>query len=153
MKFVVTNLIADYFIRRYIRDSILGLSFEISASSFYQVNPIQVEKLYRTAINLLNADKNQVVLDAYSGVGTIGMSLSDIAKNILCIENNASSNKAAIINSKLNNITNVRFINNWFVNEEGWNMKHKEFQRHVSDIEDSKRIKKKLQKKKLNLLR
>ena len=56
----------------YIRDTLCGIRFRISGSSFYQINPVQTEILYRTAIEAAELDKNQTVLDAYCGVGTIG---------------------------------------------------------------------------------
>jgi len=94
----------------FIRDSILGLSFEISASSFYQVNPIQVEKLYNCALNLLNDDKNQNVLDAYSGVGTIGLVAAKKAKEVISVEINKFAHKNAIENAKRNNVKNIKFF-------------------------------------------
>lgn len=93
----------------FIKDSILGLTFEISASSFYQVNPIQVEKLYKTALDLINIDKSQVVLDAYSGVGTIGLIASKNAKQVISVEINKFAHRNAIENAKRNNITNIEF--------------------------------------------
>lgn len=93
----------------FIKDSILGLSFEISASSFYQINPIQVEKLYKTAADLLNPNKEDVLLDAYSGVGTIGLVLADKVKKVISVEINKSASKNAIENAKRNNITNAEF--------------------------------------------
>ncbi|MCQ2776405.1 MAG: 23S rRNA (uracil(1939)-C(5))-methyltransferase RlmD [Bacilli bacterium] len=93
----------------YIKDSILGLTFEISASSFYQVNPIQVEKLYQTALDLVSIDKKEVVLDAYSGVGTIGLIASKNAKQVISVEINKFAHRNAIENAKRNNITNIEF--------------------------------------------
>ncbi|MDD6302562.1 MAG: 23S rRNA (uracil(1939)-C(5))-methyltransferase RlmD [Bacillales bacterium] len=92
-----------------IKDSILGLTFEISASSFYQVNPIQVEVLYSKALDLIDIKKEQVVLDAYAGVGTIGMIASKNAKKVISVEINESAHKNAIENAKRNNITNMEF--------------------------------------------
>ena len=92
-----------------IKDSILGLTFEISASSFYQVNPIQVETLYQKALDLIDIKKEQVVLDAYAGVGTIGMIASKNAKKVISVEINKSAHKNAIENAKRNNIDNIEF--------------------------------------------
>lgn len=92
-----------------IQDSILGLTFEISASSFYQVNPVQVEVLYSKALELIDIKKEQVVLDAYAGVGTIGMIASKNAKKVISVEINESAHKNAIENARRNNITNMEF--------------------------------------------
>ena len=93
----------------HIKDSILGLTFEISASSFYQVNPIQVEILYKTALDLLDINKTQVVLDAYSGVGTIGLIASKNAKQVISVEINKFAHRNAIENAKRNNVSNIEF--------------------------------------------
>ena len=87
----------------------MDLTFEISSASFFQVNPIQVEKLYKTALNLLNFEKNQVLLDAYSGVGTIGLIASKNVKEVLSVEINKDAHRNAIMNAKRNNVTNIKF--------------------------------------------
>ena len=94
----------------YIKDDILGLTFEISASSFFQVNPIQVEKLYEYALNLIDFSKKEVVLDAYSGVGTIGLIAAKNAKKVISVEINKSAHKNAIENAKRNNVNNIEFV-------------------------------------------
>ena len=93
----------------HIKDDILGLTFEISASSFFQVNPEQVEKLYASALNLIDFNKKEVVLDAYSGVGTIGLIAARNAKKVISVEINKSAHKNAIENAKRNNIDNIEF--------------------------------------------
>jgi 23S rRNA (uracil1939-C5)-methyltransferase len=92
-----------------IKDSILGCTFEISASSFYQVNPIQVEVLYQKALDLIDINNNEIVLDAYSGVGTIGMIASKNAKEVISVEINESSHRNAKENAKRNKIENIKF--------------------------------------------
>ena len=94
----------------HIKDDILGLTFEISASSFFQVNPIQVEKLYTCALNLIDLSKKEIVLDAYSGVGTIGLIAAKNAKRVISVEINKSAHKNAIENAKRNNVNNIDFI-------------------------------------------
>ena len=104
----------------FIKDDILGLSFEISASSFFQVNPIQVEKLYKTALNLIKPQQKPIILDAYSGVGTIGLIAARNAEKVLSVEINKDASRNAIENAKRNNVNNIefycddagRFINN-----------------------------------------
>lgn len=93
----------------FIKDKICDLTFEISASSFFQINPEQVEILYKTALNLINIDKNQVVLDAYSGVGTIGLIASKNAKKVISVEIVKDAHRNAIENAKRNNINNIEF--------------------------------------------
>lgn len=93
----------------FIKDDILGLTFEISPSSFFQVNPEQVEVLYKTALDLINIKKNQIVLDAYSGVGTIGLIASKNAKKVISVEIVKDAHKNAIENAKRNNVNNIEF--------------------------------------------
>lgn len=93
----------------FIKDTICDLTFEISASSFFQINPEQVEILYKTALKLINIEKNQVVLDAYSGVGTIGLIASKNAKKVISVEIVKDAVKNAIENAKRNNVTNIEF--------------------------------------------
>ena len=93
----------------YIKDKILDLTFEISAASFFQVNPIQVEILYKTAINLVKFDEKPVVLDAYAGVGTIGLIAARNASKVISVEINKDASKNAKENAKRNNISNVEF--------------------------------------------
>lgn len=93
----------------HIKDDILGLTFEISAASFFQINPEQVEKLYTYALNLIDFNKKEVVLDAYSGVGTIGLIAARNAKKVISVEINKSAHKNAIENAKRNNIDNIEF--------------------------------------------
>ena len=93
----------------FIKDDILGLSFEISASSFFQVNPVQVEKLYKTALNLIKTEQKPVILDAYSGVGTIGLIAARNAKKVISVELNKDASRNAVMNAKRNNIDNIEF--------------------------------------------
>ena len=94
----------------HIKDDILGLTFEISASSFFQINPEQVEKLYTCALNLVDSNKDEIVLDAYSGVGTIGLIAARNAKKVISVEINKFAHKNAIENAKRNNIDNIEFV-------------------------------------------
>ena len=93
----------------FIKDDILGLTFEISPSSFFQVNPEQVEVLYKTALDLIDIKKNKIVLDAYSGVGTIGLIASKNAKKVISVEIVKDAHKNAIENAKRNNVNNIEF--------------------------------------------
>lgn len=93
----------------YIKDKIIDLTFEISASSFFQVNPVQVETLYKTALNLIKTQQNPIILDAYSGVGTIGLIAARNASKVISVEINKDANRNAIMNAKRNNVNNIEF--------------------------------------------
>lgn len=95
----------------YITDELCGIRFRIAASSFYQINPVQTEILYRTAIEAAGLDGTQTVLDAYCGVGTIGLAAAAHAKSVLGIERNGSAVRCAVQNAKDNGIKNARFLN------------------------------------------
>ena len=94
----------------YIKDTLCGKTFIISPQSFYQINPIQTEKLYNKAIGLANLDGTQTVLDSYCGVGTIGICASDKAKKVLSVESVKDAIVDAKKNAKLNNIKNIEFV-------------------------------------------
>lgn len=89
----------------YITDEICGKKFRISPQSFYQVNPVQAERLYDYAINAAQLTKEDNILDAYSGTGTIGIIASDDVKSVQGIEYNAAAVRDAVQNCKLNGIT------------------------------------------------
>ncbi len=93
----------------YIIDELLGYKFKISSKSFYQVNSEQTAKLYQKAIELANLKKTDTLLDAYSGIGTIGIIASKHVNNVLAFENNKDANQDAITNTKLNKVKNIRF--------------------------------------------
>lgn len=94
----------------YIEDVLCGLTFRISAKSFYQINHEQTEVLYKTAVDLLKLKGNEVVLDAYCGIGTIGMYASKFVKQVIGVELNKDAVEDAKINAKINKISNIRFI-------------------------------------------
>ena len=94
----------------YIEDELMGLMFKITSKSFYQINPKQTEKLYQEVIDNCKINKNETLIDAYSGIGTIGMILSKNAKEVISVENNPQAHKAAIMNAKDNKIKNVFFV-------------------------------------------
>lgn len=95
----------------YIEDVLCGKTFKISPKSFYQVNPVQTEKLYRTAIEFAGLTGKETVLDAYCGIGTIGMIASDKAKRVIGVELNSDAVKDARTNAKINNIENIELYN------------------------------------------
>ena len=93
----------------YIEDTLCGCTFRISPKSFYQVNPIQTEILYRKAISYAKLTGKERVVDAYCGIGTIGLIAASRAKEVISVELNQDAVKDAIINAKRNQIKNVRF--------------------------------------------
>ncbi len=94
----------------YITDEILGLKFNISSQSFFQVNPIQVRKLYGKAIEYAKLTKNDTVLDAYAGVCTIGLLCAPHVKSVTSVEVVRSAVINGRNNTKLNNINNINII-------------------------------------------
>lgn len=95
----------------YIEDILCGLRFRISPKSFYQVNPTQTEKLYQKALELADLDEKMSILDAYCGIGTIGLIAAKDVKRVSCVELNSDAVKDGISNAKLNGIKNVDFYN------------------------------------------
>lgn len=93
----------------YIRDTLCGCTFRISPQSFYQVNPVQTEILYKTAIEYAGLGRKETVIDAYCGIGTIGLVAAKRAKNVIGVELNPDAVRDARINAKENKITNARF--------------------------------------------
>ena len=94
----------------YISDKLGEYTFKISPNSFYQVNPIQTEKLYNLAIKSANLNKEDILCDLYCGIGTIGIFASKYVKKVYGIEIVEDAIKDAKENAKLNNISNIDFI-------------------------------------------
>ena len=93
----------------YITDTLCGCSFRISPKSFYQVNPIQTEKLYETAVRFAGLTGKEQVIDAYCGTGTIGIVAAKQAGKVLGIELNKDAVRDARANAKANGIKNIEF--------------------------------------------
>lgn len=94
----------------FIRDSLCGVNFKISAKSFYQINPVQTEKLYSLAIDCAEITNNDLVLDAYCGIGTIGLIASKKAKSVVGVEIVKEAVIDAKNNAKNNGINNAKFF-------------------------------------------
>lgn len=92
-----------------IEESLCGLNFSISARAFYQINPSQTEALYNTAIRLAGLTGKETVLDAYCGVGTIGLIAASGAKQVIGVENNPDAVRDAKENARRNKIENADF--------------------------------------------
>ena len=94
----------------YIVDYLNGYKFKISPLSFYQVNPIQTEKLYNKAIEVADLKGNEVIYDLYSGIGTISICISSKVKKVYGIEVVTDAVKDAKRNAEINKIKNVEFV-------------------------------------------
>ena len=96
----------------YIEDTLCGKVFRISPKSFYQVNPAQTEVLYSKAIEFAELAGKETVIDAYCGIGTIGLAASDHAGKVISVELNKDAVMDARINAKRNQVKNADFYNN-----------------------------------------
>ena len=93
----------------FIRDELCRCTFRISAKSFYQVNPVQTEVLYNKAIEFAALTGKERVIDAYCGIGTIGMIAAKHAKEVIGVELNKDAVRDAKLNAKENNVKNIVF--------------------------------------------
>ena len=101
----------------YIEDVLCGNNFRISPKSFYQINSVQTEILYNKAVEFAGLTGNDTVIDAYCGIGTIGITAASYMAgqpggkggNVIGVELNADAVKDAIANAKRNNMDNIRF--------------------------------------------
>lgn len=92
-----------------ITEELDGLAFNLSARAFFQLNPEQTQKLYQLAREALALAPDETLVDAYSGVGTIGLSLADVAKEVRGMDTIPAAVTDANENAKLNNITNAHY--------------------------------------------
>lgn len=95
--------------RDYLNEEILGINFQISFRSFFQVNTIQTERLFKKAIDYANLNRKQKVIDAYCGIGAISLSLAKDVYKVFGIEVVESAILEAKKNAQLNNIRNAFF--------------------------------------------
>ena len=93
----------------FIKEQLCGCTFRISPKSFFQVNLVQTEVLYQTAIEYAGLTGKETVIDAYCGTGTIGLAASKHAAKVIGIELNKDAVRDAKINAKENKITNAEF--------------------------------------------
>ena len=114
----------------YIEDALCGLRFRISSRSFYQINSVQTEKLYGKAMELAGLTGKETVLDAYCGIGTIGLIASKHAGKVIGVELNQDAVRDAVQNAKKNGITNAQF----FCNDAGRFMSHMAARGESADV-------------------
>ena len=93
----------------YIQDKLGEYLFNISTNSFYQINPVQTEKLYSMAIEGAELSKKDIVFDLYCGIGTIGIFASKYAKKVYGVEIIPQAIEDAKENAKINNVENIEF--------------------------------------------
>ncbi len=94
----------------FIEDTLCGLSFRLSARSFYQINHHQAQRLYEAAIMQAEITKNDTVLDLYCGVGTITLAMAKAAGKVIGIEVIPQAVEDAKDNAKRNGIENAEFF-------------------------------------------
>lgn len=94
----------------YIEDILGEYKFKISPLSFYQVNPVQAEKLYNLGVSMAEITKNDIVFDLYCGIGTISLFMSKFAKKVYGIEIVEEAVKMAKENAQNNNVKNAEFF-------------------------------------------
>ena len=94
----------------YITDQMLGNDFQIAAPAFYQVNTEMAEKLYQTAIDFSELTAGDVVLDAYSGIGTIGLSVAKHVKQVYGVEVIPEAVENSRKNAEINGIANASYV-------------------------------------------
>ena len=93
----------------YIEDILCGCRFRISPKSFYQINPVQTEVLYGKAVEFAGLTGKERVIDAYCGIGTIGIVASKSAGEVIGVEVNPDAVRDAKVNAKINDIENISF--------------------------------------------
>ena len=96
----------------YIEDELCGCTFRISAKSFYQINPVQTEKLYEKAVEFAKIKQDDVVFDAYCGIGTIGQvaAKKQKFKKLIGVEIEPKAIEDAKLNAKINGVENAEYF-------------------------------------------
>ena len=93
-----------------IKEQLCGYTFSISPKAFYQINPVQTEILYNKAMEFAEISKDDIVIDAYCGTGTIGIIASKYAGRVIGVELNKDAVRDAKNNAMLNGIKNIDFV-------------------------------------------
>ncbi len=103
----VTNLLEG---KEFLIEQIGNIKYQLTPKTFFQLNTLQAENMFNAVLKACKLSKKERVLDAYCGVGAIGLYLAKMAREVVGIESNPDSIKAAIANAKLNKINNAKFI-------------------------------------------
>lgn len=93
-----------------IEEKLDNVTFDLSAEAFFQLNPIQTEKLYQSVHNALNLNTQDIIIDAYCGVGTIGLSLAHQVKKVIGVDIIPKSIEDACFNAKRMNLNNTQYL-------------------------------------------
>ena len=93
-----------------LEDELCGNRFSLSPLSFFQINPTQTEKLYRTALDFAGLDKGKTAADLYCGAGTISLLLAGKADHVTGVEIVPDAIRDARVNAKANGVNNVDYI-------------------------------------------
>ena len=101
-----------YLVKDTLRMSSVAIPSAFPVKTFYQINPVQTEKLYAKAMKLAGLTGKETVIDAYCGIGTIGMVASAKAKTVIGVELNQDAVRDAVENAKTNQVKNIQFYNN-----------------------------------------
>ena len=107
---VLEGTLKTLFGKGYLRDNLGDFQFLIGSKTFYQVNPSMADIIYHKLRQRLKVTRDEVVLDAYCGIGTISLYLAQEAKKVIGVDINPSSIAGAKANAVLNNCHNVSFI-------------------------------------------
>lgn len=107
---ILGNKIVTIWGQEYITDYIGDVKYQISPLSFYQVNPVQTQKLYRKALEYAGLTGSETVWDLYCGIGTISLFLAQKAKQVYGVEIVPEAIADARVNAKINNMDNVEFF-------------------------------------------
>ena len=94
----------------YIQEKIDDKVFNLSPRAFFQLNSEQTVNLYHTALQMLDLDKDQILVDAYSGVGTLGILAADQVKQVVGIESIPDAVRDAQLNCRQNGVRNARYL-------------------------------------------
>lgn len=103
------NELKKYSGKDYLIEQLGSYKFMLMPNAFFQLNPVQTEKLYDAIKKACKLSRQEKVLDAYCGVGTIGIWVAKMAKEVIGIEQNPEAIQSALENAKLNKINNISF--------------------------------------------
>ncbi|OYP41508.1 23S rRNA (uracil(1939)-C(5))-methyltransferase RlmD, partial [Lachnotalea glycerini] len=107
---ILGNTVRTLWGQDYITDYIGEVKYQISPLSFYQVNPVQTQKLYQTALSFAGLNGSETVWDLYCGIGTISLFLAQKAKKVMGVEILPDAIEDAKNNAKINGIFNAEFF-------------------------------------------